>query len=168
MAMSVTISAATDDDVEQILKLQYLCFQPEAERHGDYGIEPLVQTLDQLRAELDAGYVVVARLGAEVIGSVRATVEPDTTARISMLCVHPRMHRHGLGSRLLTRIEEHVRTERAATRYRLSTGHADEVGLRLYRRNGYTPVDTVASAGGRATLVTLEKEASATAFTTSA
>lgn len=40
MGMSVTISAARAQDAEQILKLQYLCYQSEAELYGDYGIEP--------------------------------------------------------------------------------------------------------------------------------
>src|SRR5262245_50277118 len=62
MGMSVTISAATDHDVEQILKLQYLCYQREAEIYGDYTLEPLTQTLDGLRAELSQGLVLVARL----------------------------------------------------------------------------------------------------------
>lgn len=40
MGMSVTISAATEQDAEQILKLQFLCYQSEAELYGDYSIEP--------------------------------------------------------------------------------------------------------------------------------
>ena len=55
MGMSVTISAADGQDAEQILKLQYLCFQSEAELYGDYGIEPLTQSLDGLKAEMARG-----------------------------------------------------------------------------------------------------------------
>jgi len=43
-----------------------LCYQNEAELYGDYSIEPLTQTLDDLRAELDGGHGLVARLGEEV------------------------------------------------------------------------------------------------------
>ncbi|MYT24140.1 GNAT family N-acetyltransferase, partial [Streptomyces sp. SID7760] len=46
MGMSVTISAAAAGDTEQILKLQYLAFQREAELYGNYRIQPLTQTLD--------------------------------------------------------------------------------------------------------------------------
>lgn len=169
MGMSVTISAATDDDAEQILKLQYLCYQTEAELYGDWRIEPLTQTLADLRAELAEGCVLVARLGEEVVGSVRATVDADSTARISRLCVHPRMRRHGLGGRLLTRIEERLAAERAAKRYRLRTGHRSDVNLRLYRKCGYAAVGTQTDTGpGRTTLVTMEKEAAAQSFTTGA
>ena len=49
MGMSVTISAATEQDAEQIFRLQYLCFQSEAALYGNYRIDPLVQTLDSVR-----------------------------------------------------------------------------------------------------------------------
>ncbi|GAB2585853.1 GNAT family N-acetyltransferase [Streptomyces capparidis] len=142
MGMSVTISPAADGDAESILKLQYLCFQSEAELYGDYSIEPLTQTLDELRAELASARVLVARLGSEVVGSVRGTVEEDGSAAIGKLIVHPRMQRHGLGGRLLRAIEARLAEEAQVKRYRLSTGHRSEGNLRLYRRFGYETVGT--------------------------
>ncbi len=79
MGMSVTISAATAQDVEQIFRLQYLCFQREAELYDNYRIDPLVQSLDSLRAEVADDLVFVARLGDEVVGAVRDS--PIPTAR---------------------------------------------------------------------------------------
>ncbi|MFE7318702.1 GNAT family N-acetyltransferase [Streptomyces sp. NPDC057555] len=157
MGTSVTISTGTDDDAEQILKLQYLCYQPEAALYDDYGIEPLTQTLDALRAELADGCVVVARLGREVVGSVRGTVDADGTASIAKLIVHPRLQRHGLGGRLLAAVEKELAQQRSARRYRLFTGHRSEADLRLYREHGYAPVGTE-QLTRRLTLVTLEKE----------
>ncbi len=167
MGMSVTISAATADDAEQILKLQYLCYQGEAELYGDYSIEPLTQSLDDLRAELSEGCVLVARLGAEVVGSVRGVVDDKGTAAIGKLIVHPRMQRHGLGGRLLAAIEERLTEDRAAKRYRLFTGHRSEGNLRLYRRYGYAQVGTE-EVNRRLSLVTMEKDATATAYAASA
>ncbi|WP_069814137.1 GNAT family N-acetyltransferase [Streptomyces sp. TP-A0874] len=158
MGMSVTISAATDDDAEQILKLQYLCFQPEAELYGDYAIEPLTQSLADLRAELSRSRVLVARLGAEVVGSVRGAVDADGTASLAALIVHPRMQRHGLGRRLLTAIEQQMAVESEAKRYRLLTGHRSEGLMRLYRRCGYAPVGTE-QVSRVLSVVTLEKQA---------
>ncbi|WP_431047389.1 GNAT family N-acetyltransferase [Streptomyces sp. P1-3] len=167
MGMSVTISAATGHDAEQILKLQYLCYQREAELYNDYSIEPLTQSLDDLRAELGEGCVLVARLGAEVVGSVRGVVDEDGTAAIAKLIVHPRMQRHGLGGRLLAAIEERLAEEGAAKRYRLFTGHRSEGNLRLYRRCGYAQVGTE-EVNRRLSLVLLEKTVTASAFATSA
>lgn len=105
MGMSVTISAASAQDAEHILKLQYLCYQSEAELYGDYTIEPLTQTLDDLKDEIARGHALVARLGGEVVASVRGVIDTEGTARIGKLIVHPRMRHHGLGGRLLDAIE---------------------------------------------------------------
>ncbi|MEU2183958.1 GNAT family N-acetyltransferase [Streptomyces thermolilacinus] len=160
MGMSVTISAAGADDAEHILKLQYLCYQSEAELYGDYSIEPLTQPLDDLKAEIERGHALVARLGEEIVASVRGEVDETGTARIGKLIVHPRLRGHGLGGRLLDAIEEHFAhdAESAAKRYRLFTGHRSDGNLRLYQRKGYETVSTE-RVGPRLTVVTLEKAA---------
>ncbi|MEV6327408.1 GNAT family N-acetyltransferase [Streptomyces sp. NPDC051909] len=161
MGMSVTISAAdATKDAESILKLQYLCYQREAEIYQDWSIEPLTQSLDALRAELAEGRAFVARLGEEVVASVRGRLGEDGTVRIAKLIVHPRMQRHGIGGRLLDAIERHYAQEPApaAKRFQLFTGHRSEGNLRLYRSKGYAQVSTRA-VGPRLTLVTLEKAA---------
>ncbi|WP_055602368.1 GNAT family N-acetyltransferase [Streptomyces aureus] len=163
MGLSVTISAADAADAEHILKLQYLCYQSEAELYGDWSIEPLTQSLDGLRAELAEGYGLVARLGDEVVASVRARLDEDGTVRIAKLIVHPRMQRHGLGGRLLDGIERHfaetaVQPSPSPKRFQLFTGHRSEGNLRLYRSKGYAQVAT-RELGPRLTLVTLEKAA---------
>ncbi|NEB77463.1 GNAT family N-acetyltransferase [Streptomyces sp. SID14478] len=171
MGMSVTISAATEADTEQILKLQYLCYQSEAQLYGDYSMEPLTQSLDSVRAELTGGAVLVARLGDEVVASVRGTIGADGTARINKLIVHPRMQRHGLGGRLLAAVEAELGTAGTAKRFELLTGHRSEHNLRLYRKHGYEPVATK-RVDDRLTLVTLAKDvgaaSAATAFAATA
>ncbi|MGW3623641.1 GNAT family N-acetyltransferase [Streptomyces sp. NPDC000880] len=167
MGMSVTISAARAQDAEHILKLQYLCYQTEAELYGDYGIEPLIQSLEDLRAEMAQGHALVARLGDEVVASVRGRVDAGGMARIAKLIVHPRMQRHGLGGRLLDAIEECFAGDPGAKRFQLFTGHRSESNLRLYRSRGYVPVASE-RVGPRLTLVTLEKEASEREYVASA
>lgn len=167
MGMSVTISAATEADAEQILKLQYLCYQSEAQLYGNYAIEPLTQSLDSVRAELTGGTVLVARLGDEVVASVRGTIEADGTARIDKLIVHPRMQRHGLGGRLLAAIESALGASGTAKRFQLFTGHRSEHNLRLYRKHGYAPVST-RRVDEQLTLITLAKDADAAVFVASA
>ncbi|MEW2192867.1 GNAT family N-acetyltransferase [Streptomyces microflavus] len=167
MGMSVIISAATAQDVEQIFRLQYLCFQREAELYDNYRIDPLVQTLDAVRGEVADDLVFVARLGDEVVGSVRGFTAPDATGQIGKLCVHPRLQGHGLGTRLLNAAEAALAADRAATRFRLHTGHRSESNLRLYRRAGYAQVgDATGTDGVR--LILLEKEAAAQEFVASA
>ncbi|MFB8178389.1 GNAT family N-acetyltransferase [Streptomyces sp. NPDC055966] len=164
MGMSVTISVATEQDAEQIFRLQYLCFQSEAALYGNYRIDPLVQTLDSVRGEVASDCVFVARLGAEVVGSVRGKVTEDGAAAIAKLCVHPRLQGHGIGARLLRSAEAALVEERGATRFRLFTGYRSEGNLRLYRRSGYETVGRSQGADG-VELIILEKQAGAYAAT---
>ncbi|MFF1698072.1 GNAT family N-acetyltransferase [Streptomyces sp. NPDC058257] len=166
MGMSVTISEAGGQDAEKILKLQYLCYQSEAELYGDYSIEPLTQSLDSIKAELTTGSVLVARLGDEVVASVRGTVDPDGTARIDKLIVHPRMQRHGLGGRLLDAIERRLGAGGTAKCFQLSSGHRSEQNLQLYRKHGYAAVGAQ-QVNERLTVVTLSKDADANTFAAS-
>ncbi|MEU5582095.1 GNAT family N-acetyltransferase [Streptomyces huasconensis] len=168
MGMSVTISeAASEADAEQILKLQYLCYQSEAELYGDYSIEPLTQSLDSLKAEVTSDTVLVARLGDEVVASVRGTVDADGTARIGKLIVHPRLQRHGLGGRLLNAIERQLGANSTTKSFQLFTGHRSEQNLQLYRKHGYAPVKTQ-RVNDRLTVVTLAKDSDARAYAASA
>ncbi|MFG2605363.1 GNAT family N-acetyltransferase [Streptomyces sp. NPDC048514] len=164
MGMSVTISVATEQDAEQIFRLQYLCFQGEAALYGNYRIDPLVQTLDSVRQEVGADCVFVARLGDEVVGSVRGKVTEDGAAAIGKLCVHPRLQGHGIGARLLRAAEAALAGERGAKRFRLHTGHRSESNLRLYRRSGYETVGRSTGADG-VELIVLEKQAGTYAAT---
>jgi ribosomal protein S18 acetylase RimI-like enzyme len=162
--MSVTISAAAEQDAEQIFRLQYLCFQSEAALYGNYRIDPLVQSLDSVRAEVAADCVFVARLGEEVVGSVRGHVTEDGSAAIGKLCVHPRLQGHGIGARLLRAAESALAEERGATSFRLFTGHRSEGNLRLYRKVGYQTVGTSEGADG-VPMIVLEKPAGTYAAT---
>ncbi|MFF7455734.1 GNAT family N-acetyltransferase [Kitasatospora sp. NPDC008115] len=160
MGMSVIISTADTNDAEQILKLQYLGYQSEAELYGDWAIEPLTQSLESLHAELTEQHVLVARLGEEIVGTVRGRLGPDGVGRIGRLVVHPRMQRHGLGGRLLEALEQRLAEDGAVSSYRLFTGHRSLGNLRLYTRQGYRQT-AVEQVGGRVALVHLEKPAAA-------
>lgn len=158
MGMSVSIDTGTTADAEQILKLQYLCFQQEARLYDDYGMQPLTQSLDSVRGELVDGHAMVARLDTEVVAAVRGRVVEDQVAEIAKLIVHPRLQGHGLGSRLLRMMEDSFAERGFPVRlFRLRSGHRSEGNLRLYRRLGYTPV-AEHPVHRRLRLVTCEKE----------
>ncbi|MFI9785362.1 GNAT family N-acetyltransferase [Kitasatospora sp. NPDC051984] len=159
MGMSVIIAAARPDEAEQILKLQYLGYQSEAELYSDWTLEPLTQSLESLKAELAGHRVLVARLGDEVVGSVRGSVDETGTGRIGKLVVHPRMQRHGLGRRLLTALEAQL-TEDGAAGFELFTGHRSLGNLRLYQSLGYRETE-VREVSRRLSIVTLAKPGAA-------
>jgi GNAT superfamily N-acetyltransferase len=156
MGMSVIISVANEEDAEQILKLQYLGYQGEAELYSDWAIEPLTQSLESLRTELAERHVLVARLGDEVVGTVRGLVDERGIGQINRLVVHPRMQRHGLGGRLLEAVERRLSGEAEVTSFELFTGHRSLGNLRLYARHGYQQTE-VREVSRRLSLVTMSK-----------
>ncbi len=131
--MELSIEPARVGDAEQILKLQYLCYQTEAVLYHDRAIPPLTQTLRDLLSEYDGHTVLVARLGDEVVSSVRARLQ-DRTWHVGRLIVHPRLQRRGLGTRLVRKIEACFPK---AERYELFTEHLSEGNLGLYSNLGY-------------------------------
>ncbi len=129
----LTIEKAQRDDMKTILDLQYLSYQSEAELFNDRNIQPLTQTLHDLLSEYEKGIVLKAtdESGA-IIGSVRAYSE-DGTAYIGKLMVHPQNQRQGIGSQLLSAIEN----EYPEHRYELFTSTRSVGNIRLYERLGY-------------------------------
>jgi ribosomal protein S18 acetylase RimI-like enzyme len=151
------ITPARPADAGELLTVQRAAYLIEGERYGSFRLPPLTETLDEVRATLDAAtldaaardaaarsadgvardggtVVLVARLGHRLVGSVRARVDGDT-AHIGRLAVAPDLHGHGIGRRLLTAIEQALAGR--VTRFELFTGADSEANLRLYRSAGY-------------------------------
>ncbi|GCE14851.1 GNAT family N-acetyltransferase [Tengunoibacter tsumagoiensis] len=151
--MEPIIAQARVRDAEAILKLQYLCYQTEAALYEDYTIAPLTQCLTDLLSEYDTHTILVARLGEEIVGSVRGQLREDV-CHIGRLIVHPRLQGRGLGTKLLDAMEERFGS---ATRYELFTGSRSERNLYLYRKLGYVSLreETVSP---QLRLVFLEKQ----------
>ncbi|MEW5734835.1 MAG: GNAT family N-acetyltransferase [Thermodesulfobacteriota bacterium] len=131
--MAETIARAKVEDAEEILALQKLAYQSEAELYGDWSIPPLTQTLADLQGEFNDFIVLKAMEGDRIVGAVRARMEAGVCA-VGRLVVHPQVQRRGIGSRLLQEIEKRFPEARS---YELFTGSKSEANIRLYRRHGY-------------------------------
>lgn len=128
------ILKAKRKDLQEILQLQYLAYQSEAELFGSRDIPPLKQTLDEVVKEFKSGVILkMVDDNNVIIGSVRAK-ESDGTVYIGKLMVHSD-HRHkGYGTRLLTEIEKCFPDKR----YELFTSTRSIDNIRLYQKLGYT------------------------------
>ncbi len=130
--MDITI--ATVEDLPQILQLQYLAYQSEAEILKNFDIPPLKQTLEEVRQEYNRGIILKAvNENFEIIGSVRGYVENDVLY-IGKLMVNPKYQGRGIGTELLSKIEELS----AWVRCELFTSSESKQNIRLYEKNGYT------------------------------
>lgn len=129
---NITIEGASISDSEQILSLQKLAYQSEAETYNDCNIEPLVQTLELLQKQFEDHMILKAVLDDMIIGSVRAN-EQDGTCYIGKLMVHPDHQNLGIGKMLMSSIERHFPN----CRYELFTGSKSEKNITLYKKLGY-------------------------------
>jgi GNAT superfamily N-acetyltransferase len=146
------IGYATLDDAANILELQKLAYETEAQLYDDWSLPPLTQTLPGLLDEFATSVLLKAMEGDRLVGSVRAR-EADGLCRIGRLIVDPEVQGRGIGTMLMRQIEAEFPQARA---YELFTGSRSAGNLRLYERLGYRRGrDKVLSPA--VTLVFLEK-----------
>ena len=121
-------------DLQEILQLQYLAYQSEAELFGSRDIPPLKQTLDEVVEEFKSGVILkMVDDNNTIIGSVRAQ-ERNGTVYIGKLMVHPDRRHKGYGTRLLSEIEKCFPDKR----YELFTSTRSLDNIRLYQKLGYS------------------------------
>ena len=131
------IVRAKEEDLQEILDLQYLAYQSEAALFGTQDIPPLKETLDEVKEEFRNGIILkMVSEDGKIIGSVRAH-EKDGTAYIGKLMVHPDFRGKGYGSRLLKEIERCYSNKR----FELFTSTRSVDNIRLYERLGYKTFD---------------------------
>ena len=133
MTMKKNIYRADLAALPEILRLQYLSYQSEADLFENRDIPPLKQTLEDLTDEYNAG-VILKMLDDDghIIGSVRAR-EEDGTEHIGKLMVHPQHRCRGYGTMLLNEIEQYFPQKR----YELFTSTKSEKNIRFYQKMGY-------------------------------
>lgn len=148
----MNITRAKKEDLRDILELQYLAYQSEAEIYNDRNIPPLKQTLDEVEREFDKGVILKATSeNGKIIGSARAFRE-NGSVYIGKLMVHPKHRRQGIGTALLSEIEALYPDQR----YELFTGSKSTGNIALYERLGYK-IFTTKKIDGNLEFVYLEK-----------
>jgi GNAT superfamily N-acetyltransferase len=143
---------ANINDAQEILDLQKLAYQIEAERYNDYTLPPLTQTLAEMQDDFEKMIVLKAVLDDQIIGSVRA-YEAEGTCFVGRLIVHPAFHNRGIGTKLMRQIEDCFQDAR---RFELFTGHKSAGPLHIYDKLGYQEFKR--KALDTHTLVFLEKQ----------
>lgn len=128
------IDQATIGDAKEILTLQKLAYQSEAEIYDDFNISPLTQTLEEMKDEIGDKYFLKAIVNDKIIGSVRAFVKEET-CYIGRLIVYPDFQNQGIGTKLMNEIE---RFFSEAKRFELFTGNKSKRNIYLYQKLGYS------------------------------
>jgi ribosomal protein S18 acetylase RimI-like enzyme len=146
------VEKATISDAEEILSLQKLAYQSEAEIYNDFNIPPLVQTLEEIKKNFGIQFLLKAVMDEKIIASVRAHTK-EGTCYIGRLIVHPDFQNQGIGTKLMVEIEKIFST---CQRFELFTGARSERNLYLYQKLGYKIFKT-AKITDQTTIVYLER-----------
>lgn len=133
----ILIEKAQKEDLEEILKLQYLAYRSEAKLFGNMDIPPLKQTIGEVYGEFQKGTILKAvDDGGVIIGSVRA-YQDGGTVYIGKLMVHPSKQGQGMGTKLLLEMEKQYPNQR----YELFTSTRSKKNIALYEKLGYKIFD---------------------------
>lgn len=132
---NLEILPAVIADAPEILALQKLSYQSEAELYNDFDLSPLKQTLEELSADFGDKIFFKAVLDGKIIGTVRGCQEGQS-CHIGRLVVHPFYQNLGVGNKLLAAIENGFS---ACSRYEVFTGHKSRRYLYFYKKHGYRP-----------------------------
>lgn len=139
----LVLSPLSPEDAGEVLTIQRAAFVSEALIYGTADMPPLVQTLDEVRAELQDGAGWVARLDGRLVGAIR-TREADGVLLIGRIAIAPDLHGSGIGRALL----EAAESSATAADAELFTGSLSEANLRLYKRCGYVETERVPQGDG--------------------
>jgi GNAT superfamily N-acetyltransferase len=120
-------------DAKEILDLQKIAYQSEAELYKNYTIPPLTQTLEEIRTDFEKQTFFKALIEGKIIGSVRAFMEEESCF-IGRLIVHPDFQNRGVGTKLMNAIENYFSKTK---RFELFTGHRSEKNISFYQKSGY-------------------------------
>jgi ech hydrogenase subunit C len=133
---------AEKDDAPEILALQQIAFQPEAETYGEANVAPLQETLEELRAEFDRTLFIKAILNGKIVG-VACGAAKDGTFELDRVMVHPHCRGRGAGRRLCAELEGAFAE---ATRFETKAGPKSEKSLGWLQKLGYRRADADSAA----------------------
>ncbi|HNX81608.1 MAG TPA: GNAT family N-acetyltransferase [Candidatus Omnitrophota bacterium] len=136
--LRLVLEPAVIEDAPEILELQKLAYQSEAEIYNDFSLSPLRQTLAEIQKDFETKTFLKAVMNDTIVGSVRAYVRADT-CHIGRLIVHPLYQNLGIGQKLLREIESYFGYVK---RYELFTSHQSKRNIYFYKKFGYTTFKT--------------------------
>lgn len=133
---ALRIGPVTLEHAGELLTLRRAAFVTEAQTYDDPFIPPLTQTLDELRADLEAEGVITlgAWDGSRLVGSVRVELE-GAKATLGRLAVAPDRQGEGIGTQMMLTVAPMLPEE--TEEIWVFTGRDSKQNLAMYQNQGY-------------------------------
>lgn len=133
------IQRATEADLPEILAVQKVAFQSEAEIYGDTSLPALRQSLAEITADFGRMTFLKGVVNGKIVASIRGYADDQGTAHLQRLSVLPYFRGRGLGRRLIQALEKEFPQ---AKRFSAFTGHRSSVNIHIYSKLGYKTAKT--------------------------
>jgi GNAT superfamily N-acetyltransferase len=133
------------EDAGEVLTVQRAAFVAEARVYGTAEIPPLVETLDEVRGELETTVSVGAFRNGRLVGAARLTLE-GPVGWISRVAVAPDQQGQGIGSLILDAVEDAAPDW--VVRLQLAAGAKSAGNVAMYERRGYREFERRKDAAG--------------------
>ena len=146
------ISLASIVDAEEILDLQKLAYQSEAELYNNFDIPPLKQTIEEINDQFKNHTFLKSVSDGKIIGTVRA-YEENETCYIGRLAVDPKSQNCSVGTALMKAIEHHYSPQR----FDLFVGSKSHKNIYLYKKLGFAIYKTAKYGCGDIEIFYMEK-----------
>ena len=121
-------------DIPEILALQRVTYQSEAEIYGDDSLPALQQTLAEMEGDFAQWTFVKAVINGKIVGAVRCHRD-GAMGYIRRCIVHPYFRRRGIARRLITEAERTFPPE--VTCFETLTGHKSRRNIAMCEKHGY-------------------------------
>ncbi|MBT9258328.1 MAG: GNAT family N-acetyltransferase [Clostridiales bacterium] len=135
-----TVERARPEQAEEILVVQAEAFRENQKKYR-VPLPELTETVEDVKAVIADGHVLVAKQGDEIIGAVRVFVEGDR-ATVSHLAVLPAYGHLAVGRSLMAAAEKEARAK-GAREVVLETGLRDAPAIEFYIKLGYRPIELI-------------------------
>ena len=154
---TVSLKAATREDIETIWKMQLEAFAELLERYQDYDMSPGAESLEKVMARYEQPwttyYFIVA--GDQTVGAVRIVDRKDgSRKRISPIWIMPEYRNRGYAQATITAAEE----IHGPGHWCLDTILQEAGNVHLYEKMGYHRTGKTERVNDRMDIVFFEKD----------
>ncbi len=154
---TVSLKAATREDIETIWKMQVEAFAGLLEKYQDYDMSPGAESLEKVMARFEQPwttyYFITA--GDQYVGAVRIVDKKDgSRKRISPLWIMPKYRNRGYAKAAITAAEE----IHGSDHWCLDTILQEKSNLHLYEKLGYHRTGRIDKINDRMDIVFYEKD----------